>query len=167
MNRFQSYMATTALFALATILVSFSANAGLCAKCAGKMFVMNVGKCAVCGKATSSGAFNLCQACSAAKNQCEACGASLSAPCPATVPVAVSEQETKPVVPPGTEVKPATEITPVTPAEAVPVEKKAPVEEIKPVTPPVAVQAMKKKPVVPLGMKVKPAAAAPAAPAGK
>ena len=49
----------------------------LCPKCKGKMYTQDVGKCKACGGDTSSGAFQLCKACSAKLKQCEHCRAPL------------------------------------------------------------------------------------------
>ena len=103
MRRFLSYSATAVLLALAAVLVPSSANAGLCTNCVSKMFVMNMGKCVGCGKATTSSSYQLCPACSTAKLQCEACRAALPALPPVVAPIVA------PVAPsaaaPATEVK--------------------------------------------------------------
>ncbi|OGV76437.1 MAG: hypothetical protein A3K18_12785 [Lentisphaerae bacterium RIFOXYA12_64_32] len=143
MNRFLSYWATAALLVLATVLVSSSASAGLCANCAGKAFITNMGKCVACNGDTTSGAYKLCAACSTAQNQCQACRATLSAVKPIVPPVAAPVAEAKPVVP-------AVEATAV---EAKPA--------VQPVVPPVAATVTVVKPAV------QPAAAAPAPTAGK
>ncbi len=143
MRRFLSYWATAAVLALATVMVSSSASAGLCASCAGKVFVTSVGKCTGCGKATTSSSFTLGPACSAARNQCEACGAALCVVVPVVAPVI------QPVVPPV--------VVPVIPPVVPPV--------VAPVVPQVV------KPVVPRVVAPTPAvrstAVAPAAPAVK
>jgi len=58
-------------------LVAVPAAADLCAKCKGKMYIQNIGKCEACGGPTSSGAFKLCKKCSARLGQCEHCRAPL------------------------------------------------------------------------------------------
>ena len=150
MRKVHSFWATAALLALATVLGSASASAGLCVRCANKSFSDNIGKCASCGAATSSGAFKLCPACSIKRNQCEACGGILN--------VAASNdtaaKETKPVV------APVAVAAPEVKADTPPVAAAAP--EVKPVVSPVEI-----KPVVPPIKILKPAAAAPAAPAVK
>ena len=96
MSRFPSCWATAALLALAMVLVSSSASARLCANCAGKAFIMNMGKCVICGAATTSGGHKLCTACSTAQNQCQACRATLSAVPPIVPPVAAPVTRVKP-----------------------------------------------------------------------
>ena len=67
-----------ALAALAALaLLAATAAAELCPKCKGKMYITSVGKCAVCGGHTSSGAFKLCKKCSTRLAQCEHCRAPL------------------------------------------------------------------------------------------
>ena len=65
------------LFAL---LAAGRASAELCEECRKKAFTADVGECAICGGATSSGAFSLCRECSAKRRQCEACGKRLKTP---------------------------------------------------------------------------------------
>jgi predicted secreted protein len=55
------------------------ATADLCPKCRELMFVDSVGKCEVCGAATTSGALRLCPKCSARLHECEHCRAKLAA----------------------------------------------------------------------------------------
>ena len=109
MNRLLSTCATTALLALATVLVPAPATAELCGNCADKQFTTDVGKCARCGAATASGAFKLCLTCSAANRQCEACRTALPAVRVVTPPVVPPGKEATLVIPavvtPGTEVK--------------------------------------------------------------
>jgi predicted secreted protein len=73
-------MTRTPLIAAATIVLFLAgtAMAELCDKCAGKMYVDNVGKCVECGGATSSSAFKLCKACSEKLGECENCRAKLA-----------------------------------------------------------------------------------------
>ena len=66
--------------ALSTILVvglSRPAAAELCKSCRGKAYILSIGKCSSCGGQTTSGAFKLCEKCSAEQGKCEHCLASL------------------------------------------------------------------------------------------
>ncbi|MFP4055764.1 MAG: protease inhibitor I42 family protein [Candidatus Brocadiia bacterium] len=58
------------------------AAAALCPKCRGKEYTDDVGRCSECSARTTSGAFELCPACSARLHQCEHCRAALPAPAP-------------------------------------------------------------------------------------
>src|SRR3990167_4251283 len=49
------------------------AHAALCDKCRGKSYIETVGACTACGKPTTSGAFQLCGACSAKQGKCGHC----------------------------------------------------------------------------------------------
>ncbi|MCX7047938.1 MAG: protease inhibitor I42 family protein [Candidatus Sumerlaeota bacterium] len=77
----------------ALMLDGAAARAELCEKCKGMMFIANIGKCAECGAATSSGAKKLCPACSKKLGECEACRMKLvkSGPAPAPTPGATSQ----------------------------------------------------------------------------
>jgi inhibitor of cysteine peptidase len=55
-------------------------QAGLCPKCAGKMYTQDIGTCTKCGGPTSSGAFKLCRKCSEAEKKCEHCMGPLTPP---------------------------------------------------------------------------------------
>jgi serpin B len=61
------------------LLGSGTAQADLCKKCQGMMFIQTIGTCSDCAGTTSSGAFKLCKACSVKLGQCEACRAPLGA----------------------------------------------------------------------------------------
>ena len=169
MSRFLSCWATAAVLALATVLVSSSASAGLCANCTGKAFIANVGKCSACGAATASGAFKLCPACSTARNQCQACLAPLSVVITVAPPVVVPGTETKPVVPPV--------VTAVTETKSVAPPVVTAATEAKPVVTPVVTATTETKPVgtpAAPGGGIRPppglypgASLAPAAPAAK
>ena len=134
MRRFIPYCTTAVLLTLATVFVPASANAGLCATCVGKAFVQNVGKCANCGVGTTSGSFQLCQACSTKLNQCQVCRVALSAGSTNLPPVAppVIQPVVKPTVDPV--VKPTVDPV-VPPVAAVPISKDKPVEQPKAVAP--------------------------------
>ena len=95
MSRFFPYWAGAALITLATVLMPASAQAGLCADCAGKVFITNVGKCVNCGAPTASGAFELCPACSTQRRKCQACGAALQMPVGTTPKVAAPTADDK------------------------------------------------------------------------
>jgi hypothetical protein len=70
----------TILAAVASIaILAGTARAELCPKCKGLAYTADIGKCKVCGGDTSSGAFQLCKACSAKLQQCEHCRAALGA----------------------------------------------------------------------------------------
>jgi hypothetical protein len=77
--------------------------ADLCPECKEMMHTQDVGSCAECKGATSSGAFKLCQACSAKLGQCEACRKALGA---------------KPAASPAPTPSPAAPSSPATPAPA-------------------------------------------------
>ena len=62
------------VFGVATV-----ARAALCPKCQRGMNIMSVGTCVECKQATTSGAFKLCQGCSAKLGQCEHCRVELAA----------------------------------------------------------------------------------------
>ena len=102
MRSFRSYYTPIALLTLATVLVPAWASAGLCATCAGKMFVQNIGKCATCGGATTSSSFKFCETCSAKLKECQACCIALSTGSTTVAPVAppVIQPIAPPVVPP-------------------------------------------------------------------
>ncbi len=160
MRRFLSCWAGTALLALATVLIPFTAGAALCAKCINGVFIDSVGKCTSCNAATSSGAFTLCPACSTTLKQCHACRAALPAAQPVKLPVATPPAEAGPVQPP---------VVPLTPGDP-PVVKLMPA----PVVPPV-VRTTNAPPVVtPVAAPIRdvkpvdgPAVVAPAVPAAK
>lgn len=61
------------------VIAGSAARAELCPKCRDKAYIQNIGTCAECGGATSSGAFKLCRKCSAKLGQCEHCRAALPA----------------------------------------------------------------------------------------
>ena len=66
------------LLAMFTLLPS--ARATLCEQCRGMSFIASIGHCKVCADGeTTSGAFKLCQKCSAKLAQCEACQQALPA----------------------------------------------------------------------------------------
>lgn len=56
------------------LLAAGVARAELCEKCRGKAYTADVGRCQECGRDTASGAFRLCQVCSAKLGRCECCG---------------------------------------------------------------------------------------------
>lgn len=58
---------------LLVLILAVPSGAGLCSKCKDGMYTMDIGKCVICGGATSSGAFKLCKVCSAKLGQCEHC----------------------------------------------------------------------------------------------
>jgi len=88
------------LSAAALILVtSVPALADLCAKCKNKTYITNIGKCAECKGATSSGAFKLCKKCSAGLKQCQACRASLTPTSPAAGPRVVTLDDSRKMIP--------------------------------------------------------------------
>jgi hypothetical protein len=62
------------VFGVATV-----ARAALCLTCQRGMNIMSVGTCVECKQATTSGAFKLCQGCSAKLGQCERCRVALAA----------------------------------------------------------------------------------------
>ena len=62
----------------ALILFAVPAAAELCAKCKGMMVIESIGTCKVCGGPTTSGAFQLCPACSKKLGECEMCRAKLA-----------------------------------------------------------------------------------------
>jgi inhibitor of cysteine peptidase len=62
---------------VAIVIVCSAARAELCPKCRDKGYIQNIGTCAECGGATSSGTFKLCKKCSAKLGQCEHCRAPL------------------------------------------------------------------------------------------
>lgn len=69
------------LVLLVFLFLGASMAAGdLCPQCKGKVYMANVGKCSRCGGTTTSGAFQLCKACSAKFGLCEACGVQLPPP---------------------------------------------------------------------------------------
>ena len=70
--------ALSACVCLVILAVALPAMAELCAKCKGKMYIMNIGKCVGCGGATTSGAHKLCPACSRKLGQCEHCRAKVA-----------------------------------------------------------------------------------------
>ena len=54
-----------------------TAIAELCPQCKDRVYTADIGRCKECGGATTSGAFQLCPACSAKLHQCEHCRAVL------------------------------------------------------------------------------------------
>jgi len=64
---------------LAPLLCAAAAKAELCRNCRTMSFIANVGKCAQCSGATSSGAHKLCRKCSGKLRQCQNCRAPLGA----------------------------------------------------------------------------------------
>lgn len=68
----------TAAWATTTVLcLAAPGAAGLCERCQGRGYITSVGRCANCGAPTASGAFELCEKCSAKLHQCERCRAPL------------------------------------------------------------------------------------------
>jgi hypothetical protein len=66
-----------AVIALMTGVLASNLLADLCPQCQDKMFVMSVGKCCECTRATTSNGLQLCPQCSRTCGKCEACGATL------------------------------------------------------------------------------------------